>query len=56
MLRELSGFTVPDEFIKDIHTLLQSLFQADLDAHEQAEAETIIEAVSLDVLGADHEE
>jgi ParB family chromosome partitioning protein len=56
MLRELSGFTVPDEFIKDIHTLLQSLFQADLDAHEQAEAETIIDAVSLDVLEADHEE
>ncbi|MDR2053180.1 MAG: hypothetical protein LBP80_07185, partial [Treponema sp.] len=44
MLRELRGFTVPDEFIRDIHTLLQSLFQADLDTHGQAEPETTIDA------------
>jgi ParB family chromosome partitioning protein len=56
MLRELRGFTVPDEFIRDIHTLLQPLFQADLDAHGQAETETTIDAASLDILGADHEE
>jgi ParB family chromosome partitioning protein len=56
MLHELRGFTVPDEFIRDIHTLLQSLFQADLDGHEQAEPETAIDPASLDILGADHEE
>jgi ParB family chromosome partitioning protein len=56
MLRELRGFTVPDEFIRDIHTLLQSLFQADVDAHEQAEPEIAIDPASLDILGADHEE
>jgi ParB family chromosome partitioning protein len=56
MLRDLHGFTVPDEFIRDIHTLLQSLFQADLDSHGQTEPETTIDATSLDILGADHEE
>jgi hypothetical protein len=56
MLRELRGFTVPNEFIRDIHAMLQSLFQADLDAHGKAEPETAIDAASLDILGADHEE
>jgi hypothetical protein len=56
MLRALRGFTVPDEFIRDIYTLLQSLFQADLDVHGQTEPETTIDAASLDILGADHEE
>jgi ParB family chromosome partitioning protein len=56
LLHGLRGFTVPDEFIRDIHTMLQSLFQADLDAHGQAEPETMIDATSLDILGADHEE
>jgi ParB family chromosome partitioning protein len=56
MIRELRGFTVSDEFIRNIHTLLQSLFQADLDAHGQAEPETPIDAISLDILGAEHEE
>jgi ParB family chromosome partitioning protein len=56
MLNDLRGFAVPDEFIRDIHTLLQSLFQADLGTHEQAGPETPIDAASLDILGAEHEE
>jgi hypothetical protein len=54
MFRALYGFAVPDEFFWDIHTLLQSLFQADLD--EQEITEMTIDAASLDILGAGHEE
>jgi ParB/RepB/Spo0J family partition protein len=56
MLRELRGFTVPDEFIRDIHAMLQALFQEDLGAYAQAEPETPIDAASPDMLGAGHEE
>jgi hypothetical protein len=56
MLHDLYGCTVPDKFIRDIYTLLQPLFQADLDAREQAEPETTIDAASPDILGADYEE
>ena len=54
VLRGLRGFTLPDEFIQDIHTLLQSLFQADLNGH--VIPETTVEAAALDILGTEHEE
>jgi hypothetical protein len=54
MLQNLCGFTLPDEFTQDIHAMLQSLFQADLDG--QAIPEAAIDAASPDMLGAGHEE
>jgi ParB-like chromosome segregation protein Spo0J len=54
MLRGLNGFAVPEEFIRDIHTLLQALFQAGLDG--QAAPEAAIDAADLDILGAGNEE
>jgi ParB family chromosome partitioning protein len=54
MFQGLRGFTVPDEFIRDIHTLLQSLFQADLNGHEIPE--TTVETAALDILGTEHGE
>jgi ParB family chromosome partitioning protein len=53
-LQCLRGFTVPEDFIRDIHTLLQALFQVGLDGHTIPEA--AIEAAALDMLGAEHEE
>jgi ParB family chromosome partitioning protein len=55
MLQNLRVFTVPDEFTRDIHTMLQALFQEDLDAYARAEPETPTDAASLDILGAEHE-
>jgi ParB-like chromosome segregation protein Spo0J len=54
MLQGLRGFAVPGEFVRDIHAILQALFQADLD--RQAIPETAIDAAALDILGAEHEE
>jgi ParB family chromosome partitioning protein len=53
VLQSLRGFTVPEEFIRDIHTLLQSLFQADLNGQEITE--TMVDT-ALDILGTEHEE
>jgi ParB family chromosome partitioning protein len=54
MLRGLYDFAVREEFIRDIHTILQALFQADLE--EQAISEAAIDAAVPDILGAEHEE
>jgi ParB family chromosome partitioning protein len=54
MLNSLCSFTVLEEFIRDIHTLLQALFQADLDG--QAAPEAAIDVAGLDMLGAENEE
>ncbi|MDR3123294.1 MAG: hypothetical protein LBU16_05900 [Treponema sp.] len=54
MLNSLSDFTVSTEFIQDIHTFLQALFQADLDG--QAAPEATIDIAGLDMLGAEDEE
>jgi hypothetical protein len=56
MLNSLRGFTVPDEFIRDIHTMLQALFQENLDAYARVESETPLDAAVLDILGTEHEE
>jgi ParB-like chromosome segregation protein Spo0J len=54
MLRGLRGFAVPEEFIRDIHAILQALFQADLD--EQMIPEAATDTAALDILGAEREE
>jgi hypothetical protein len=54
MIQGLHGFAVPEEFIRDIHTFLQALFQADLDG--QAAPEAAIDAAVLDMVGAGNEE
>jgi ParB family chromosome partitioning protein len=54
MLQNLRGFTLPNEFTQDVHTMLQALFQDSLDGQTTSEAPT--DAAALDILGAEHEE
>jgi hypothetical protein len=54
LFQNLRGFTVPDEFTQDIHTLVQALFQSDLEG--QTIPEAMIDTVALDILGTEHEE
>jgi ParB-like chromosome segregation protein Spo0J len=50
MLQNLRAFTLPEHFIQDIHTMLQALFQENLDG------ETITDDPGLGIVGAEHEE
>jgi hypothetical protein len=52
MLQNLRAFTLPEDFIQDIHTMLQALFQAALDG--QAVPAAAINTAGLD--GAEDEE
>jgi ParB family chromosome partitioning protein len=54
MLQSLRGFALPEDFIRDIHAMMQSLFQADLEG--QILSEVTIDAADLDMLGAEDEE
>jgi hypothetical protein len=54
MIQNLRGFILPDEFTQDVHTMLQALFQDDLDGRTTPEAPTDVAA--LDILGVEHEE
>jgi hypothetical protein len=48
------GFSAPEEFVQDIHTLLQSLFHADIDG--QTITEAAIDTAALDIVGVENEE
>jgi ParB family chromosome partitioning protein len=50
MLQTLRGFALPEDFIRDIHTMLQALFQ------ENVDGEAAAGGTDPDILGAGHEE
>jgi hypothetical protein len=50
MLQTLRGFALPENFIRDIHAMLQALFQENVDG-EAAAGDT-----DPDILGAGYEE
>jgi ParB-like chromosome segregation protein Spo0J len=54
ILNSLRGFAIPEGFIRDIRSMVQALFQADLDGQAIPEAGT--DADALDISGTGNEE